>query len=89
MKVKPQNPNIDFKKFVDSDDIDGRLDVFKGVHNLLIALELSADSGFNDWDKHAFYALQVALQSGIEQMEELKSKIEYMGDFMRYDTIGA
>ena len=48
MKIKPQNPNIDFKKFVDSDDIDGRLDVFKGVHNLLIALELSADSGFND-----------------------------------------
>ena len=83
---RPQNPNIDFGKFVNSDDINERLDVIKGVHNLLGALELSADAGSNPWDRHAFYALQVALGFGIEQIEELKPNIEYMGDFMRYET---
>ena len=87
MKTKPQNPNIDFGKFVGTDDIDERLDVIKGVHNLLGALELASDSGNNKWDRYAFYALQVALSYGIEQIEELKSNIEYMGDFMRYETI--
>ena len=86
MKTKPQNPNIDFGKFVTPDDIDERLDAIKGVHNLLGSLELSADAGHNKWDKYAYYALQVALSYGIEQLEELKPNIEYMGDFMRYET---
>ena len=87
MSTKPQNPNINFDKFVTADDINERLDVIKGIHNLLGSLELSADTGHNKWDKHAFYALQMALSYGIEQMEELKPNIEYMGDFMRYETI--
>ena len=84
---RPQNPNIDFGKFISEDDINERLDVIKGVHNLLGALELSADAGSNPWDRYAFYALQVALEFGIEQIEELKPNIEYMGNFMRYETI--
>ena len=74
---------IDFSKFVSTDDLEEKLDVFKGVHNLLGALELSSDSGSNVWDKHAYFALQVAMQHGISEIEALKTSIEYMGDFMR------
>ena len=75
--------DIDFSKFVSTDNINESLDVFKGVHNLLGALELSSDSGSNKWDKHAYFALQVALQYGISEIEALKPNIEYMGDYMR------
>ena len=80
---RPQNPNIDFRKFINSDDINEKLYAIKGVHKLLGALELSEV----EVDRHAFYALQVALEFGIGQIEELTPKIEYMGDFMRYETI--
>ena len=80
---RPQNPNIDFEKFINSDDINEKLDAIKGVYNLLGALELSEV----EVDRNAFYALQVALEFGIGQIEELTPKIEYMGDFMRYETI--
>ena len=88
MKTKEQNKNIDFDKFVSTDCIDMSLDVVKGVHNLLNSLELSFDSGTNEWDKNALYALQIALEHGINEIEALKPNIEYMGDFMRYETGG-
>ena len=74
---------INFNKFVSTDDLEESLDVFKGVHNLLSALELSSDSGSNKWDKHAYFALQVAMQHGINEIEALKPRIDYMGDYMR------
>ena len=80
---KEQNKSIDFSKFVSTDDLEESLDVFKGVHNLLSALELSNDSGSNKWDKHTYFALQIALHHGIREIEALKPNIEYMGDFMR------
>jgi len=83
MSDKKQNTNIDFSKFVNSDDLEESLDVFKGVSNLLNALELSYDSGSNEWDKYAFFALNVAVNHGINEIEALKPNIEYMGDYMR------
>ncbi len=74
---------IDFNKFVNSDCINEKLDVFKGVHNLLEALEFFTSTGTNEWDSYAFKALQVAMKQGIEEIEALKPSIEYMGDFMR------
>jgi len=87
MKNKKQNPNIDFQRFVASDDIDMATDVIKGVCNLLNAKELSSGSRTQEDDKNALYALQVALQYGIDEIEALKPNIEYMGNFMRYETI--
>ena len=87
MKTKEQNENIDFGKFVNSDSLEESLDVIKGVHKLLNALELSNAAGTNEYDKNAFFALQIALQHGINEIEELKPNIEYMGDFMRYETM--
>ena len=84
---REQNKNIDFDKFVDSDCIDMATDVIKGVHNILNSLELSHDAGKHPYDKYSFYALQIALEHGINEIEALKPGIEYMGDFMRYETI--
>ena len=87
MRTKEQNKNIDFGKVVSTDDIDMATDVIKGVCNLLNALELSHDSGTREDDINALYALQVALDYGLNELEELKPNIEYMDDFMRYETI--
>ena len=83
---KEQNKSIDFSRFVSTDDLEESLDVFKGVHNLLNALELADDSGSNKWDKHTYFALQIAVNHGIEELEALKPNIEYMGDFMRREV---
>ena len=87
MKNKEQNNNIDFSRFINSDNLEESLDVIKGVHKLLNALEISNDVGTNEYDKNAFFALQIALQHGIDEIEALKPNIEYMGDFMRYETM--
>jgi len=89
MRTKEQNKNIDFGKVVSTDDIDMATDTIKGVCNLLNALEISHDSGTRNDDKNAFYALQVALDFGLNELEKLKPNIEYMDNFMRYETAGA
>ena len=87
MRTKEQNKNIDFSKFVNSDSLEEALDIIKGVHKLLDALEISNEAGTHEYDKNAFFALQIALGHGIDEIEALKPNIEYMGDFMRYETI--
>lgn len=74
---------IDFTKFIDADEVENSLDVFKGVYSLLNALEVSEDGSTSEWDRHAFYALQIAIEHGINEVRELKPNIKYMGDYMR------
>jgi len=84
---KPQNPNIDFSKVISTDDLDDSLDTIRGVCSLLNALELTNDAGSHPYNKHAYYALQVVLHHGIEELEAFKPRLEYMDNFMRYETI--
>jgi len=84
--MKPQNPNIDFSRVVSSDDLDNNIDIVKGVCMLLFSLEISCDGGSHEYERYAYLALQKALQHSIENFEALKPNLEYMDDFMRYET---
>lgn len=83
---KEQNPNIDFGRVVSADDIDMSVDIIKGVSYLLGAMEQLESHSVCKYTTKGLYALQIALTQGIKDIEALKPNIEYMDDFMRYET---
>ena len=84
---RPQNPNIDFSKVIDTDDIRYIEEHAKGVIAILNAMELAAEGSIHKYQQQAYYVLQMSLEQLAKDIEELKPNIEYMGDFMRYETI--
>ena len=89
MGTQEQNKNIDFGKVVSSDDINAVADVIKGVSYLLSAMEIMESECICEDTTKGLQALQIALDYGIKEIETLKPNIEYMDDFMRYETINS
>lgn len=87
MSKRPQNPNIDFSKMIDSDEVESIADYARGVMAILNALELTANQVTHPYQDKALNVLQVCLGQMVEEMEGLKPKVDYMGDFMRYETV--
>jgi hypothetical protein len=85
--MKQQNEKIDFRRFIDLDEFESVLEPIKGVSHLLSALEGSDETRQELYSKECFNYLQIIIEHSINKLEQLKPRIEYMGDFMRYETV--
>lgn len=77
---------LDFRKMIDTDDIDDALDNLKGVTVLIRGLMyLHNDAGSATRQREAFLALESLCDTVIEDFEDMKPKIDYMQTEIRKD----
>lgn len=74
---------IDFGKWVSTDDIDMAMQNIKGVIVLLQGLEFADEAGTHGYQKHGYQVLITALGSSIKDIEKIKLGVDYMDDIAR------
>jgi len=57
------------------EDLNTSLDTFRGAMALLSSLELSSDSGYHNYHKEMFFALQNLISIGLKDVEDIIEKL--------------